>query len=160
MGKTMLAATVVSGRQPLVWVNLRGLKGREVAFVVTQLSHSLDADASQITLVLDDLDLSPEQAREYEQVFGGLTYTVLSRGGHVLITSLKALPHNLLRYFDLPGDASLAVPRFGDAEIAELATKLGAPPDLAAHWSTTIGFQTQGHPQLVHARLLTLARAS
>lgn len=159
MGKTIFASLATRGEPTFVWANLRGLNGNQIAAVFRQLSRTLDADTTLKRLVLDDLDVLPEQTRQYEHFFAGLIYTALARGGQVIVTSQKRLPPNLLRYFDLQGDPNFSVPRFEDGEIQKFAIELGCPSDLATLWGKAISLQTAGHPQLVHARLLTLARS-
>ena len=63
------------------------------------------------------------------------------------------------RQLGLGADATLTITGFAEEEIIGLAENLGCAPTTAKKWSRLIAAQTNSHPQLVHARLLTLARA-
>jgi len=51
------------------------------------------------------------------------------------------------------------VPNLTREELQELALKLGCPTSSAHQHAAFVEIQTSGHPQLAHARLLTLSRA-
>jgi hypothetical protein len=157
-GKTIVAALIVGSKTNLIWAPLRGLDGRETALALRRLGHVVDQNRSLRTLVLDDLDLDPAFVRDYEGVLVGLLFTIASRGGDVIITSQRALPPSIKRSITLAIDPTLPVPPLSRAEIESFATELGCPPEKSRQWSTLVHAQTQGHPQLVHAQLLTLSR--
>jgi hypothetical protein len=159
MGKTIIAALVVSSESSFLWMSLRGLAAREIASVLIQVSKSIDTDASITRVVLDDINFSPEYAQLYERVLIGLVYTLANRRGWLLATSQKALPTTIERQLGLDPNATITIRGFQEEEIIELAQNLGCPPSRAKEWSKLIAVQTNSHPQLVHARLLTLMRA-
>lgn len=159
MGKTILAALVVASETSFVWANLRGISGREIMAVLLQISRSIDGDESVRRIILDDINFSPEQSRIYEHVLAGMLYTIARRRGWILATSQRPLPSTLKPYLGSQSDPTLPIKGLVETEIEELARILGCPSDRAARWSKLIALHTKNHPQLVHARLLTLARA-
>jgi hypothetical protein len=159
MGKTIIAALVVRSEPSFVWTSLRGFTAREIAAVLIQLSKSIDTHAAITRVVLDDINFSPEYVQLYERVLTGLAYTLANRRGWLLATSQKTLPTTIERQLGLDANATITIRGFQEEEIVELAQNLGCPSGRAKHWSKLIAAQTNSHPQLVHARLLTLARA-
>jgi hypothetical protein len=159
MGKTIVAALVVRSELSFAWTRLRGLSAREIAAVLIQLSKSIDADTTITRAVLDDINFSPECVQLYERVLTGLAYTLANRRGWLLATSQKTLPTTVERQLGLDANATITIRGFQEDDIVELAQDLGCPPNRAEQWSRLIAVQTNSHPQLVHARLLTLSRA-
>jgi hypothetical protein len=159
MGKTIIAALVVRSEPSFLWTSLRGLTAREIAALLVRLSKAIDSDAAVIHVVLDDINFSPEYVQLYERVLIGLAYTLTNRRGWLLATSQKVLPTTIGRQLGLDPNATINIQGFQEEEIVELAQNLGCSPSTAKHWSKLIAAQTNSHPQLVHARLLTLARA-
>ena len=157
-GKTILAALVVRSKLNLIWGSLRGLDGRESALALRRLGQVIDEDRSLTTIVIDDLNFDPAFVREYEGVLVGLLFTITSRGGDAIITSQRAFPPSTNRAIDLGIDPTLPVPPLAREEIESFAVSLGCPPEKSGPWSKLIHAQTDGHPQLVHAQLLTLSR--
>jgi hypothetical protein len=158
MGKTILAALVVQSRPSLVWVPFRGLSPREANLSLRQLARLIDEDRSLNTIVLDDLNFEPDAARGYEDVLGGLLYTVNARGVDIIVTSERVFPASIRRAIGFSDDPTISVPSLSQTEIESFAVSLGCPPEKARPWSLLVEMKTQGHPQLVHAQLLTLAR--
>jgi hypothetical protein len=157
-GKTILAALVVRSEPNLIWGSLRGLNGRETALALRRLGQVIDENVSLRTIVLDDLDFDPVVVRDYEGVVVGLLFTVISRGGDVIVTSQRTFPSSIARALDTATDPTFPVPPMSQAEIESFAVSLGCPPEKNGHWSKLVYAQTEGHPQLVHAQLLTLSR--
>ena len=92
MGKTVIAALVVSREPSFLWTSLRGLSPREIAGVLILVARSVDSNAAITRVVLDDIDFSPEHVRAYERILVGLVYTLASRTGWILATSQRAFP--------------------------------------------------------------------
>ncbi|HKP04569.1 MAG TPA: hypothetical protein VJU77_14555 [Chthoniobacterales bacterium] len=157
-GKTILAALVVQSRSDLVWAPFRGLTPRETNSGLRQLGHVIDENRSLKTIVLDDLDFDPTATRDYEAVLGGLLYTILARGGEVIATSERVFPPSIWRGMGLSKDPTIAVPSLARTEIESFALSLGCPADKTKHWASVVEMKSEGHPQLVHAQLLTLSR--
>ena len=159
MGKTILAALVVASETSFVWANLRGMTGQQIMAVLLQISRSIDKDESIRRIILDDINFAPEQSHIYEPVLAGMLYTIARHRGWILTTSQRPLPSTLRPHLGLQSDPTLPIKGLVETEIEELARILGCPGDRAARWSKLIALHTKNHPQLVHARLLTLARA-
>lgn len=160
MGKTTLANLVAhKSGQRWLWFRLSSRAPLEASALLTRIIVGLGEDRSVTRIVLDDLDLSPGSARAYEDVLGGLVYTLGARNGQILITSQRPAPGRLLRRLALDPQAVLPIPSLAEADIAMFAARLGCARDMAALWGRVIGIQTRGHPQLVHARLKHLADA-
>ena len=156
-GKTTLAkltANTISGSW--FWLNLTKRDSYQVAQFLQQLAIEISKHSSQINIVLDDLNLQPQQLREYEEVLGTVVYRVLERGAKLSITSQYNLPNNVIRRLGVSKSIVLLVPNFTIHEIEQFAQQLGCPADRAGTWAKLIRFHTSGHPRLVHARLAQL----
>ena len=163
-GKTTLAkltAGAISGSW--FWLNFTDREppqtDREPPQVV-QLLHQLDIAVSnqsaQVNIVLDDLNLQPQQLQQYEEVLGIVVYRVLERGAKLLITSQHKRPNNLIRRLGVSPSVVIHVPDFTIPEIEQFAQQLGCPANDAKNWAQLIQLHTSGHPRLVHARLARL----
>ena len=112
--------------------------------------------SSQVNIVLDDLNLQPQQLRAYEEDLGVVVYRVLDRGAKLLITNQHKPPNNFLRHLGISRSVVINIPNFTISEIEQFARQLGCPTDLAKTWAGWILAHTSGHPRLVHARLTRL----
>ena len=77
-----------------------------------QLAIAVSNQPAQINVVLDDLNLQPQQLRAYEEVLGIVVYRVLERGAKLLITSQHKPPDNLIRNFGVSKAIAVDVPNF------------------------------------------------
>lgn len=157
-GKTILAALVSRDKSGLAWLNMRGFDSHGIRGALNQLARFVDADPTINSIVFDDLDLSPGIIDECRGLLPGLIYTLRARRGQLLITSQRRLPQTLSQILGLAPDANATVPSLSAAEIEEVALQLGCPASEAGIQGKMIALQTRGHPQLAHARLLTLAQ--
>ena len=156
-GKTTLAkltANAISGSW--LWVDFRNRDSSQIVQLLQQLAIAVSNQSSQVNIVLDDLDLQPQELRQYEEVLSIIIYEVRERGAKLLITSQHKLPNNLIRRLGVPQSVSILVPDFTISEIEQFAQQLGCPPDHANPSAKWIQFHTRGHPRLVHARLAQL----
>ena len=156
-GKTTLAkltANAINGSW--FWLNFTNRKPPQVVQHLQQLAIAVNDQSSQVNIVLDDLNLQPQQLREYEEVLGVVVYRVRERGAKLLITSQHKLPNNLIRRLDVSSSVVIHVPDFTIPEIEQFAQQLGCPADDAKNWAQLIQLHTSGHPRLVHARLARL----
>ena len=156
-GKTTLAkltANTISGSW--FWLNFTKRDSYQVAQFLQQLAIEISKQSSQINIVLDDLNLQPQQLEHYEEFLGTVVYRVLERGAKLSITSQYNLPNNVIRRLGVSKSVVLLVPNFTIHEIEQFAQQLGCPPDQAKTWAKLIRFHTSGHPRLVHARLAQL----
>ena len=156
-GKTTLAkltAGAISGSW--LWLNFTNRDSLQIVQLLQRLVIVVSNQSSQVNIVLDDLDLQPQELRLYEEVLSIIIYGVRERGAKLLITSQHRLPNNLIRRLGVPQSVSILVPDFTISEIEQFAQQLGCPPDHANPSAKWIQFHTRGHPRLVHARLAQL----
>ena len=157
-GKTTLAnltAKAINGSSWL-WLNFTRKDSSQVVQLLQQLAVEISNQSSPINIVLDDLDLQPQESRRYEEVLGVVVYKVLERGAKLLITSQYELPGSLIRLFGISSSAALQVPNFTISEIEQFAQQLGCPANNTEVWAKLTQVYTSGHPRLVHAQLTRL----
>ena len=102
-GKTTLAkltANAIGGSW--LWLNFTNRDSLQSAQLLQQLAIAVSSQSSQVNIVLDDLNLQPQELRQYEEVLGVIVYRVLERGAKLLITSQHKLPQNLIRRLGVP----------------------------------------------------------
>ena len=156
-GKTTLAklaANAVGGSWR--WLNLRGKDSSEVTQLLQQLDAQINHQSSQINVVLDDLNLQPQQLQAYEEILGMVVYSVQMCGVKLLITSQHKPPNNFIRSLGLSSSAIIDKLDFTMPEIEQFAKKMACPTDDIETWVTLIQAHTGGHPRLVHALLTQL----
>ena len=161
-GKTTLAnltAKAINGSSWL-WLNFTDKDSSQVIPLLQQLAVEVSNQSSQVNIVLDDLDLRPQELRKYEEVLGVVVYRVLERGAKLLIASQYKLPNNLSRRLDMSQSVIIHVPDFTISEIEQFAQQLECPADYIETWAKLTQVQTSGHPRLVHARLARLREAN
>jgi hypothetical protein len=119
----------------------------------------LDQTPSENSIILDDLNLSPEHSRQLEDLLARVLSTVLQRKGHLIITSQKGIPQRLSRHLELKEECTQVAPALKHEEIAEFAVQFGCPSvEDARAWAAITLIHTNGHIQLVHAQVKNLAR--
>ena len=156
-GKTTLAKlTANTVRGSCFWLNFTGKDPSQVTQFLQQLAIAASNQSSQINVVLDDLDLRPQELQQYREALGVVVYRGLERGAKLLITSQHELPNNLIRLLGIPSSVAIQVPNFTISEIEQFAQQLGCPVDDAETWAKLTRAQTSGHPMLVHVRLVQL----
>ncbi len=156
-GKTTLAKlTAKAINDSWFWLDFRNIKSEQVVQLLQQLAVEISNQSSQINVVLDDLDLRPQELRGYEEDLGVVVYRVLERGAKLLITSQYKLPNNFSRHLNVSRSVIINVPNFTISEIEQFAQQLGCPADDAKIWAKLTHLHTSGHPRLVHARLAQL----
>ena len=151
-GKTTLAkltANAINGSW--FWLNFTGRDSSQVVQLLQQLAIAVSNQFSQVNIVLDDLDLRPQELRKYEEALGVVVYRVLESGAKLLITSQHKLPNHFIRILGIPSSVVLQVPNFSISEIEQFAQQFGCPNDDAEDWAKVAQAQTGGHPMLVHA---------
>lgn len=159
MGKTTLAKLIANSQGGnWYWVNLSGHDPQQVSAFLHLFAIKAAQIRTPVSVVLDDINLSPLQARYHEDFLGALIYTFQERDGEVIITSQKPLPSRLIHRLNFDSRSIKSVPPFDEDEAFGLATQLGCPEEgIARNWAKVVLLQTRGHPQLVHARLKQLA---
>ena len=156
-GKTTLAkltANAINGSWS--WRNFTGKNPSQIGQLLQRLAAEVSNQSSQVNIVLDDLDLRPQELRKYEEALGVVVYRVLESGAKLLITSQHKLPNNLIRLLGISSSVAIPVPNFTISEIEQFAQQLGCPIDDAEPWAKITQVHTSGHPRLVHARLAQL----
>jgi tetratricopeptide (TPR) repeat protein len=109
-------------------------------------------------VVLDDLLFEPGAVREWEEVFAGLIYTVKARQISVITTSRKNVPSRVRNLLGSLIPSEVLVPDFDKHEVEQLCVQLGCLATQVETQAKVAYLHTSGHPQLVHARLITLSR--
>ncbi len=156
-GKTTLAnLTAQDTSDSWLWLNFTKSKPPQVKRYLQQLAISVSNQSSQVNIVLDDLNLRPQQLRKYEEILGVVVYSVLERRAKLLITSQHKLPNNFILRLGVSSSVIINVPDFTLSEIEQFAEELGCPPSEVKTWANLIQAHTAGHPRLVHARLARL----
>lgn len=155
MGKSTLASLAVGWmRHAPLWLDLRG--GGEQHAVIRAASALLVRTGNFRTLVLDDLAFGGDSRPLQDAVAAAFTAT-RAVGGTMLVTSATELPLSLLLRLQLTSDHQIKVPALDEREIDQLLLAHGLT-DAAARrrWAKLVNLQTQGHPQLVDARVQAL----
>lgn len=158
MGKSTLAV-LISNKERERWKRL-DFRGSEPELVKERLIYTTVLDAEErrsVNYIVDDLNFD-EGPSTYERPLAGFIHTVLSRGGRVILTTQGELPSRLTLSLDLPAETLYEVPPLTEEEIKGMAAKYGCPNGKALDsWGRIIQATTAGHPQLVHARVKSLA---
>ena len=156
-GKTTLAKLVANDIDgSWFWVNFTNREPSEVVQLLQQLAIAISSESAQVNVVLDDLNLQPQQLRAYKEGLGVVIYRVLERGAKILITSQHKPRNNFIRSLGLSSSMVINVPNFSIPEIEQFAEKMGCPAENAKTWSGLIQAHTGGHPILAHAWLVRL----
>ena len=132
-------------------ISRRKIKSGQVAQLLQQLAAEVSNQSSQVNVVLDDLDLRPQELQKYEEALGVVVYRVLESGAKLLITSQHKLPNYFNHRLDVSRSVAIQVPNFTISEIEQFAQQLGCPVDGVEAWAKVTQVQTSGHPMLVHA---------
>ena len=150
-GKTTLAnLTTKSINGDWSWLNFTNKDPSRVVQFLQQLSVAVSGQSAQVNVVLDDLNLQPQQLRTYEEILGIVIYRVRERGAKLLITSQYNPPNNLSRNLGL-SSLVVHVRNFTILEIEQFATKMGCPAEDAKDLAELFQVPTKRHPRLVHA---------
>ena len=156
-GKTTLAnLTVQDTSDSWLWRSFTNKEPSQVVQHLQQLAFEIGNQSSPVNIVLDDLNLQPQQLREYEEILGVVVYRVLEHGAKLLITSQHKLPNNFVLRLGVSRSVVIHVSDFTLSEIEQFACQLGCPNDDAETWAQLVQLHTNGHPRLVHARLARL----
>ena len=155
MGKSTLASLAVSRmNRPPLWLDLRG-NGEHYA-VIRAASSLMVRTGSFRSLVLDDLSFGGDDRLLQDAVAVAFSAT-RAFGGSMLVTSATELPLSLLLRLQLTADRQIKVPPLDEPEIDQLLLAHGlADAKARRRWAKLVSLQTQGHPQLVDARVQAL----
>ena len=156
-GKTTLAnltANAIEGKW--FWLKLTNIDSSQVPVILKKLANIVSHESAQVNVVIDDLNLQPQELQEYEDDLGVVTYRLLERGAKLLITSQHEPPSDLIRQLGVSSTVVIDVPNFTIPEIEQFALQMGCPTSDLKRWTMFIQAHTGGHPRLVHARLARL----
>lgn len=156
MGKTTLAKQLLKGTDTLFWIRLSSIPVESRA----QVSHSLSLLLpSSLTpgsvVVLDDLEHHWFGSRLHDGL-ARLLVLIQESQSNLIITTPKSLPRRFSRIVGFKVGIEQPAPPLSQVEIASFAQSLGCRRDSAEEWSGIVLMHSRGHPQLVHAYLLSL----
>ena len=160
-GKTTLAKLIAKVESDSwLWLNCTirepSLVERESSVIdnlLKQFAIQISNQSSPVNIVLDDLNLQPQQLRGYKETLGVVVYRVLERGARLLITSQYKPPNSFIRQLDVSPSIVVHVPDFTLTEIEHFAQQLECPPDDVTTWASSVQLHTLGHPSLVRVLL-------
>ena len=156
-GKTTLAKLTANEiNSSWFWLDFTMREPFQAVQLLQQLAIEISNQSSPVNIVLDDLNLQPEQLRGYEEILGVVVYRVIERGAKVLITSQHEPHNNLTRHLGVSRSIDVDVPDFTLSEIEQFSNQLGCPAEDAKKCAQVVQLHTNGHPRLVHARLARL----
>ena len=156
-GKTTLAKLTANAMGGCwFWLSFTDRDSSQIGQLLQQLAVEVSNQSEQINIVLDDLNVQPQELHKYQEDLGVLVYRTLERGTKLLITSQHKPPNSLIRQLDVSPSIVVHVPDFTLSEIEEFAEQLGCPADDVTTWASLVQLHTLGHPRLVHAQLARL----
>jgi len=157
-GKTSLAAAIAGTYRGILWASFTTLAPEESRLLTREVFAALSETSSCGLIVLDDFCFEALHARAITQELGILLALAESKRCRIIFTSQKPMPLSLLNTLGRAASSNLAVGAFDDDELTDLVKLYGCPVELAQAWAKIVFLHTSGHPQLTHARLLSLQR--
>jgi energy-coupling factor transporter ATP-binding protein EcfA2 len=153
LGKTTLARLLVDKVQhEWLWGSFRGTPPEQLSQLLSRATNRINLLGLEPWLVLDDIDFT--RLADFEPTLIGLVFNALRADGRVVITSQARTPPSLFAKLWLSSECEREGPYFAEDEICALAMAHGCVSDRNRKaWSKLIWLTTQGHPQLVHARV-------
>lgn len=156
-GKTNLAAMLAAtSSERWEWGGFRGHRTEHIREALARAALEVNIRNHPSFLILDDLDLSDITNFEHQLI--ALIFAVTHNNGMVIVTGQKRPPLSLFPALWIPSNSEQAIPYFDRQEINELIILHGlSESNRVTEWVHNIYASTQGHPQLVHARIRTLS---
>ena len=156
VGKTLLARLLIDkigGRW--VWGGFRGRDPIQIADHLRRGAFEIKGLSLPPKLVLDDLDFG--SLARFEREFLVLVFSVINTGGTVVITGPSPCSPDLMNKLWLPEKCDQEIPYLNEEDVAAIVLNHGLEDgQKLRQWSRVIRMTTQGHPQLVHARVRNL----
>ena len=153
-GKTTLAKLIAEDLNgSWFWLNFTN---KDSLQNLQQLANAISNESAQINVVLDDLNLQPQQLQAYEEILGVVIDRLVERGAKLLITSQHKPSPNFSRSLGKSSSVTINVPNFTESEIKQFAEEMECPANDIETWVALIQAHTSGHPRLVHAWLVRL----
>jgi len=154
LGKTTLAKLLLKSMgNNWLWLTFSSLEAQSITHNLTRLWEKIQSRSKPKKVVIDDLTVFQAGNRSHEHMLGMIIYTILERGGQIIITSHTNLPDRFFHSFRLSPRCNQKVPCLTREEIEGIAKALSCPKQMANKWAGIIEFYTKGHPQLVHSRM-------
>ncbi len=138
------------------WLNFTNRDTSLARQYLQQLADAVSNQSIQVNVVLDDLNLQPQELRGYEEILSTVIYRIFERGAKLLITSQHKPPPNFIRSLGVSSSVTINVPNFTEPEIRQFAEEMECPANDMDTWVTLIQAHTGEHPRLVHAWLVRL----
>ncbi len=158
-GKTTAAAAYcANNRANWGWIDLRGCDAQTVATRLSIARSQAERSREPLSLVVDDLD-SGEDPRRYEGPIGRLVATQRRCGAALILTAAHDLPPRLCQVLDIQAQDIIRMRSFDRKEISDFLAQRGCETEWCEALAAIIELTTQGHPQLVHARVAALESA-
>ena len=158
-GKTTLAKLTANAIDTdWFWLKFTDKEASQIVQDLQQLADAVSNRSAQVNVVLDDLNLQPQQLQAYEEALGVVAYRVLERGAKLLITSQYNPPNNLTRSLGLSSSVVVHVPNFTISEIEQFAIEMGCLAEDAKDLAKLFQLPTKRHPRLVHALFTQLQK--
>jgi len=159
MGKTTLARLVARSmpERTWLWVQATGLNPDRLLFMLRQLLACIQRSQAPTGAIIDDMPVTPKHFAVAGDSFSTIVFMLRTRSSVCLVTSRKPLPSMFIARTSLPFDVIFHIPPLESDEIRTMAEQYGCPVGrLSENWAKVIDLQTKGHPQLVHARIISL----
>ena len=161
-GKSTLAKLIRShmgGR--CLWVNCADANHQMMEFHLREIAKVISETVEPISVVFDSFDFGGPQVSAMLRSLAGGVLLIIRQNGTVVVTTQRPLPELFRREIPFGDDAFVTVPSFNEAEIEDFCGLAGCQnAEQRRLWSKLIWLQTQGHPQLTHARVSVAGRAS
>lgn len=159
-GKSTLAKLVATrSSQRWLWINCGGRDAAHIDFRLRDLAKQLARANGPVSVLFDSFDFDGVDLARMCRSLAAAVILILRTGGCVAVTSQRFLPELFRREVPFPDGAFTSVPPLKEEEIEEFCALAGcADVGQRTIWSRIIWFQTQGHPQLTHARVSVAAR--
>ncbi|ROS08523.1 hypothetical protein EC848_2003 [Enterobacter sp. BIGb0359] len=156
-GKTNIAAMLAAtSSERWEWGGFRGRRTEHIQEALARAALEINTRGYPSFLVLDDLDLS--DISNFERELIALIFAITQNNGMVIATGQKRPPLSLFPALWIPSESEQKIPYFDREEINELIILHGlGESNSVIEWGQNIYASTQGHPQLVHARIRTLS---
>lgn len=140
------------------WVDLRECDAPTIATRLSLAGAQAERSREPLSLVLDDLDCSKD-VRPFESSIARLVATQIRRGAALILTAAHDLPPRLCQALGIQAQDIIRMPPFNREEILDFLAQRGCHTEWCEALAGIIELMTQGHPQLVHARVAALELA-
>ena len=156
MGKSTMAVLVARRlEEPPLWLDLRAATQHAPALIRAAVTGMAQERAHR-SLVLDDAAFEGD-SRPLQDAIAYAASAIPVLGGGLLVTSPTELPSPLRLRLRLSGACQHHMPGLDEGEVDQLLAEHGLVNEQARRsWATVVLLQTNGHPQLVDARIQTL----